>query len=1535
MADEIILAELRYEIKGLKRDLDTSKRELRRATDDMAKSIENIEKSTKGVPESLNRIDKEINDIGRSSRITSREISTVSSTISTLKNAALAYLSINFAKRIGEGIANAAGLAESLQGVNLQLEQATGSASGAAEAFEFVRNISQRLGQDTLDNSKQFARMALSAKGTALEGSRLHEVYTGLAEAAAALKVGQEDFNRVLLQVNQGIVKQKFDTEDLKTASENGIPILLALKDALNLSGTELFDAIKDGKIGIEELAKATDLLHERFSRLATESTRNVSSEFRRMFDEVKLGAAEFSRDFLDTDTIKDAVAEIKSRFDDFKNSLDREALMKFFTDLASAIATATFKIVDLVSGIAGVINEINKLGLDLDEFSRKAQGILDKPDFRPKELGYIDLFSKYLGDLQLTGAKATQTLIRDFNIFKQVLSSVFKSLGREVGKDSGLDDGINNLKEAFAGLDDRLKEFVKNDPPLMNILKTLGMFKDDVEVDALLELEESFETSFTSTIPKAAEEGAKKTAEEWKKGTELTEAELKKLENAAIARNLKIAKFKADLDEEELKRTKKIHEQYLKISFDADKDRMAHDKEVKQKRLDELNDFWEIAGRREKEERKKQEKDAKESQERIGRIFERAAEGIQRTFADTFTVTDLFKGKITDIQSFADSMVDIFARAAGEIAASFITEDLTKNIKEQFIGEDGKGGLIGQLGEAITQAFPALKSFNLSSVGGAGNLAASIGLGIGVGSFASQAGIGGGGRGGAAASGAIGGLSAGAQTGNPYAAVAGLLLGGGLGPLFHDLQANTRTEANIITRPHLNADTVPVMHDGILYLEGLEGSMKSPYGDIGVLDFHTRRDDGVLRALSEFDRNLARLLPERLNKVLEKAFQREDLVTQVDGKDPGSAIAELIQTRAYDALEAIFDSATAQAVVGIRGKQGGDLPDLEKRINDAFQIVAIIDEFQFADLTDTGQEIRRIREELGDLARDARVLGLPTDEIIAEQERRIGKVQQNIRDNVTQRLLELSDPIAAQMAALAKQQANEFQSAIEAGLEGSDLLRLQQLHTKEKESLANRLVSADEKINKSVDGVGDSLENLAVRIEESKKKFETQEAAFKNIATSIEQFKRPELFSSVGQNTKSLEDRYNQIKGLFPEDTILPDLAVELWQSFKRQSFEIEQQSRDNLSLLIAQLEDPYKAAKMQLNEQLKDMQKQVSEGILFQSEVDKFKQLSLKAIDEQFKDVAEDVVNEAATNIELLITEFLDPFKAANMRLDEEISNLQEEVNKNLISQGQLDKYKQLSLASNLLDEAVSALSGSKSPIEDIANAFNSFISRGSATQIDSRLQSLVDEFTALNNVADILGLTFNDLNTSFISQAKTIRDELISEVDASTEARRAEVSAIDDFLNSIKLDQSLPSNLRLNEARSQFASSISSGDISGSINLGNQLIEIARERFGSTERFFDVQKEITAQLNGLRTDQLAQIEADRAKQIDAINAQISQVSLLQSSNSFLSNISISNQDTARGMRLLVAQAEEQNDRLASLENTIRSLLRKVTTA
>jgi tape measure domain-containing protein len=209
-------------------------------TTETAGAVKTFQQATKSMSTSLNKLNK---DTARAfNSVVSANKSTAASF--TMLNRAIAGVAVGaLAKEMVSG-------AVALERAEVALRNATQGFQKFDDAQKFLMDTSQKLGLVYTDQVKGYAQLTASAKiaGVTLEDTQT--IFLGIAEAATAMQLSQDDAYGSMRAVVQMMSKGKVQAEELRGQLGERLPgaAQLAAK-ALGVTDAELSKLLETGKI--------------------------------------------------------------------------------------------------------------------------------------------------------------------------------------------------------------------------------------------------------------------------------------------------------------------------------------------------------------------------------------------------------------------------------------------------------------------------------------------------------------------------------------------------------------------------------------------------------------------------------------------------------------------------------------------------------------------------------------------------------------------------------------------------------------------------------------------------------------------------------------------------------------------------------------------------------------------------------------------------------------------------------------------------------------------------------------------------------------------------------------------------------------------------------------------------------------------------------------------------------------------------------------------------------------------------------------
>jgi hypothetical protein len=186
-----------------------------------------------------------------------------------------------------------------MEGLQNQLNFASGSAEQGAKDFNYLRKTSEEMGLDLLSATQGFVGLAASFKGTSIEGQAVRDVFEGMAMASTVNHMSAQQtaqaFKALSDMAGKGVVSMEELRGQLGDAGLKGAFKIAA--DAMGMTTMELNKFVADGKLMSEDfIPKFAAQLKKEFAGGMKDATESLTSRLNRMnnaFLEIKLTLGE------------------------------------------------------------------------------------------------------------------------------------------------------------------------------------------------------------------------------------------------------------------------------------------------------------------------------------------------------------------------------------------------------------------------------------------------------------------------------------------------------------------------------------------------------------------------------------------------------------------------------------------------------------------------------------------------------------------------------------------------------------------------------------------------------------------------------------------------------------------------------------------------------------------------------------------------------------------------------------------------------------------------------------------------------------------------------------------------------------------------------------------------------------------------------------------------------------------------------------------------------------------------------------------
>lgn len=183
-----------------------------------------------------------------------------------------------------QALMNVSGPAMEMTRLNAMFKASSGSAELAAKDLAYVRAESNRLGLSFLDVAGSFAKFNAASRNTSLEGQKVKEVFTAVSEAVTALQLPVDATDRIMVQLQQMMSKNKVTAQDLRVVAESLPGTYEAVAAGLGMTTGEMQKQMEAGNLlASDVLPKLAKHLHDLYGAAALDAANSPAAQMNRL----------------------------------------------------------------------------------------------------------------------------------------------------------------------------------------------------------------------------------------------------------------------------------------------------------------------------------------------------------------------------------------------------------------------------------------------------------------------------------------------------------------------------------------------------------------------------------------------------------------------------------------------------------------------------------------------------------------------------------------------------------------------------------------------------------------------------------------------------------------------------------------------------------------------------------------------------------------------------------------------------------------------------------------------------------------------------------------------------------------------------------------------------------------------------------------------------------------------------------------------------------------------------------------------------
>jgi tape measure domain-containing protein len=254
---------------------------------------------------------------------------------------------------------------------NAQLEASTGAAALNADAYQYLLNLSNRLGQNVRELVEPYAKFTTAARLSNVELSTQRKIFEAATIAGTSMRLNSERMSLVFLALEQMLSKGTVSMEELRRQLGDLLPgsFELAAK-AMGVGTGELAKMIKNGEVLAKDLLpKLAEQWVMAFGPSAQRASQSLQAELQRVGTSTFELLKRFDQVTRFSDLFREGVVLTRKTLDFFARNMEEIialfgalvgagvglAVLQLFTRLPAAIAATTAALKQLAVWITGL----------------------------------------------------------------------------------------------------------------------------------------------------------------------------------------------------------------------------------------------------------------------------------------------------------------------------------------------------------------------------------------------------------------------------------------------------------------------------------------------------------------------------------------------------------------------------------------------------------------------------------------------------------------------------------------------------------------------------------------------------------------------------------------------------------------------------------------------------------------------------------------------------------------------------------------------------------------------------------------------------------------------------------------------------------------------------------------------------------------------------------------------------------------------------------------------------------------------------
>lgn len=330
---------------------------------------------------------------------------------------------------LGKALHEVLSATRQMQSIQTRFTYAFDGLEAGKEQLEFVRQEANRLGLEMTGAANGYAQLAAAAKNLNITQEETQQVFSGVANAVAAMGLSAEEANGVFLALSQIAGKGKVSMEELRQQlGERLTPAMSLAAKAMGVTTAELEKMVANGISAEKFLPKFGAAMQEAFAPTAAENVKTLTGQINLLtnrYNEFLLSVGQGGVTEAAVAVFKDIGAALdvaQAKFQEFMQSADGQQLRDGLQQVYELLKQIGGTVVEVFGTLSDTVSDVFSAMGDGEQKITLLQGALNG----------VAIAVAAISD----GVDAVKIA---FNVFAAAVKNIIADLSAGLGKLTGL----------------------------------------------------------------------------------------------------------------------------------------------------------------------------------------------------------------------------------------------------------------------------------------------------------------------------------------------------------------------------------------------------------------------------------------------------------------------------------------------------------------------------------------------------------------------------------------------------------------------------------------------------------------------------------------------------------------------------------------------------------------------------------------------------------------------------------------------------------------------------------------------------------------------------------------------------------------------------------------------------------------------------------------------------------------------------------------------------------------------------------------